>query len=124
MPKKDKSNQQILDLDKKIKELIKNRGDKVDINTDKCFLWKLNHGSSNCNSCPSGVGCHKLLKIKFAFLATAIYESKSLNDFREMNQQVDEYVERILQACTTEELKEIPDLQVAFFHSYLFPSVE
>ena len=89
-----------------MQELVSARGDKVSIHTQECILWKLEH--SNCFGCPSELGCGKVVHLMLLMMLPMMYKPSNFEDFQKMQQRITELQDRVLQAQTADELKEIP----------------
>ena len=87
-------------------QMIEKLGDKVAIDTKDCILWGSEH--PNCFGCPSELGCAKLVSIKLVAIMPLMYQPASFEDFQKMSHRIEELTQRILNAKTPKELKEIP----------------
>jgi len=90
-------------------DLVRSHGDKADIYTAECEIWKLEHHNyPTCDGCPSQLGCTKAVQIALVDMIPLIYHPKDYDDFVKMRNRMDKLVYDILNAKTLEEVKTIP----------------
>jgi len=83
-------------------DLVRKQGDRVDIHTELCVLWKIEH--ENCEGCESELGCSKAVNMLGVSVSTMSYEPKDYADFEAMQSSIQRKLDAILNARTTKEV--------------------
>ncbi len=91
------------DISNGFQDMIRGLGDRVDIHTQVCVEWYLNH--TNCQGCSSGLGCAKTVAMLGISLIPTIYEPKDFADFEAMHDTIRTNLDKVLHAQTIEEVK-------------------
>lgn len=86
-------------------DVVREHGDRVDIDTQVCVQWKLEH--KDCTGCSSNLGCAKTAAMLLAVMSGAVYTPTDWNDFQKMNHSIEEKMARIMSAKTLAEVMEI-----------------
>lgn len=90
----------------KIINMLRERGDRVDRDTDECVSWKTKH--SNCCGCPSELGCIKVARLLALANIHVIYKTEQHLPDIEATRQITTMEDHILNTKTVEELRAIP----------------
>lgn len=94
------------DLSEEMQRLVQDNGDEVAIHTGHCVLWKAEH--KNCSGCQYELGCSKAVHLMGIMLIPAMYQPKNYDDFAQMQQRIQELMDKTLKAKTVGELKAVP----------------
>lgn len=85
--------------------LEKTTGKQIMVDTIDCVTYKMEH--KNCKECPHHLQCAKLAAILTVQQEVSTYRPRDFIDQMMMKKQATVIVEHILEAKTSEELKEI-----------------
>lgn len=85
---------------------LQDAGERIDISALDCERWR--GEAHTCSSCSSNIGCNKLGRLLYIFIAETIYKREQPLPDLEAIGQVNKLRSRILNARTMDELGAIP----------------
>jgi len=93
------------EISESYQNLVRQLGDRVDIHTQVCVEWKLEH--KNCGGCPSELGCSKVVTLLLVSMSQMGYQPQGYDDYERMQQAIQGKMDKILRAKSTAEVKAI-----------------
>lgn len=88
--------------------LIRETGLKVSLDTITCELWRESH--LNCEGCELELGCGKVVRIMMLSAHHLVFQPRTFTDYQEMLRRISELIKKVMEAKTTNELKDIPTI--------------